>query len=146
MHLGVTPRHDQPWMNDRVMKWSLALILWLLCLPVHLSGCSAMSKFVHYRKWRDGFGRSLDVSVHSLSGQPHETFHIHSCSSWGHTVVKKAEWLECGCYYAMRECLLCMWIWLWTWHQRSHLHLCLCSAAWVFSPFSCLGLILVLPR
>lgn len=26
---GVTPQHDQLWLKDWVMKWSLALILWL---------------------------------------------------------------------------------------------------------------------
>lgn len=59
---GVTPQHDQPWLKDWVMKWSLALILWLrlvsplpvcLLIPVILRLCpnSSMEGCVWTSPW-----------------------------------------------------------------------------------------------
>lgn len=99
---GVTPENNQLWLKDRVVKWSLALILWLrlvsplpvcLFIPVAIGLCPNSSI-------TDSGARCLDivcVPVYSWSGQTHDTFHIHILPE-----VKISQ-VECDCCCALQE-------------------------------------------
>lgn len=129
MHLGshlntVKPGWKIGWWNP------IALILWLrLVSPLPVCPFILVAVRLCPNSAIPGNGGTcLDiacVSVHSWSGQPHDTFHIHLLLE-AVLLLRGSEGLNATTVVLCRsEWLLCMWIWVWTWHEHSHLHLCL---------------------